>query len=357
MASEAIRESPLDLVGCRRQVVACLREFFAGKEGAVRAGRLPQEAVEVIREFVLAGGKRLRPLLCLVGWTAGGGCAPTPTGVVRVAASLEVFHAFALIHDDIIDGAGLRRGQPAVHCQMAARHAGRPDAAALAVNGAMLLGDLALVWSDELLATAPLVAWQRRAIGPLVGVMREELAHGQYLDLLAAGRLSSDLGLALQICRAKTARYTIEHPLLIGATLAGAGRAVTDGLSAFAVPLGDAFQLRDDLLDAFGDPAVTGKPACGDLRAGKPTVLTALALQDADAAQKQALRAAIGAPADAPTVSRARTVLEETGARVRTERMIAECCRSALDTLQSMPLPAPAVATLRALAAEATTRT
>src|SRR5690606_33181977 len=192
-----------------------------------------------------------------------------------------------------------RRGRPTAHRALAAAYitggGRRSRAEAHGLSAAILLGDLALVWSDELLHSG-LGGEELTRISPLMGTMRTELMHGQYLDLLSTGRLSDDVEAALRVVRYKTAKYTVEWPLRLGGVLAGATPGVLDACSAFAVPLGEAFQLRDDLLGVFGDPAETGKPVGDDIREGKATVLMALALREATAAEEQILRTLVGSP-------------------------------------------------------------
>ncbi|MER5418042.1 polyprenyl synthetase family protein [Streptomyces virginiae] len=315
------------------------------------------EIAETLRAFLFAGGKRLRPQLCVIGWqTAGEG--PVPAPVVQAAASLEMFHAFALIHDDVMDDSASRRGHATVHRSLAAHHASRPDAARLGVNAAILLGDLALAWSDALLHTAGLTPTQLTAAHEVVDAMRTELMYGQYLDLCATGQVCDDVEAALRTARYKTARYTVERPLLLGAALAGAGHGVHEALSAYALPVGEAFQLRDDLLGVFGTPQVTGKPSLDDLRDGKHTVLAALALKRATPRQRNILHTLLGDPClDETGADRIRQVLAATGARDEVENMINTRRAQALRVLASAPFPASATAGLRQLTDAAMART
>ncbi|ARZ71730.1 geranylgeranyl diphosphate synthase [Streptomyces albireticuli] len=343
----------------RGQVTVVLDGFLERKANAAAKLGMPAEVTECLRDFLAAGGKRLRPLLCVSGWQAAGGHG-IPEGLIRTAASLEMFHAFCLIHDDIMDHSGSRRGAPTVHHRLARHHApGRTVTAArhLGVSGAILVGDLALAWSDELLHTAGLTPSQLAAVLPLIHDMRSEVMYGQYLDVTAAGRPSADVERALRIVRYKTAKYTVERPLHIGAALAGAPLAVREALSAYALPVGEAFQLRDDLLGVFGAPEVTGKPSLDDLREGKHTVLVALALQRADAGRRSVLRTLLGAPClDDAGGDRIRELLTATGARDAVEEMIGTLRAQALCALETAPFPPHATARLRKLADAATAR-
>lgn len=360
-ASTASQAAPvLDLPGIRRAVDAALEEFLGHKAHTAADGHLPGEITELLHSFLFAGGKRLRPLLCVLGWHAAGGHGDLRP-VIRVAASLEMFHAFALIHDDVMDRSALRRGQPTLHRQLAALHGDgrdREESEHLGTGAAVLVGDLALAWSDELLH-AEGVGWGRLArVRPLVDAMRTEVMYGQYLDLLTTGRLTGEVAPALEVIRYKTAKYTVERPLHIGAALADADATVLAACTAFALPVGEAFQLRDDLLGAFGESETTGKSRLDDLREGKHTVLIALALQHADSGQRAALRALVGNPALTDgDAARIRGILTATGARDKVEHMIRTCCRQARHALDTAPFPPAATDALRYIADAAATRT
>jgi geranylgeranyl diphosphate synthase, type I len=259
---------------------------------------------------MLGGGKRLRAAFCWWSWRAHGGDPTSPEAevVLRVGAALELFQAAALFHDDVMDDSDTRRGQPAAHRRFAARHAeqgwsGDPDR--FGESAAILLGDLALVASEREFAraVADLAADRRAAAHAVFERMRTEVTVGQYLDLLAevlpwGEDPAADEQRAREVIVAKAARYSVEHPLLLGAVLAGAGEDALAATAAYGLPLGEAFQLRDDLLGVFGDPATTGKPAGDDLREGKRTVLVARAMARAraagDAGLADALHAGLG---------------------------------------------------------------
>jgi geranylgeranyl diphosphate synthase type I len=225
------------------------------------------------------------------------------------------------------------------------------------VGAAILLGDLALVWSDELLHTADRRTDRVTRVLELVDAMRNEVVYGQYLDLLSAGRLFGDIEAAVRIARYKTAKYTVERPLHIGAALADAEPVVLEACTAFALPLGEAFQLRDDLLGVYGDPAETGKPMTDDIREGKATVLMALAARRACGADLKLLQATIGnADVTAKDVERLRLILDATGARRTVEQMIQHRREQALAVLDEAPFSPAAVRLLRDLAQKATVR-
>ncbi|MER5890847.1 polyprenyl synthetase family protein [Streptomyces sp. NPDC001941] len=359
MTATTFVTEPPDLTAVAAQVDSVLSDFLASQAGSAAAHHLPAEITEVLGAFLFAGGKRLRPLLCVTGWQAVGGHGDIAP-VLQVAASLEMFHAFALIHDDIMDDSATRRGRPSVHRALAARHQqGRSTGAAdrLGAGAAILIGDLALTWADELLHTAGLTAGRLTSILPLLDVMRTEVMYGQYLDLLATGRPTPDLDQALAVIRYKTAKYTVERPLHIGAALAGARPELLAELSDFALPLGEAFQLRDDLLGVYGNPLQTGKPRLDDLRDGKHTVLLALALTHATRAQADQLRLLIGcADLTEDQAEAAQRIVTATGARDTVEAMITERLGQALAALRTMSLAPDATNLLRHLAESALTR-
>ena len=233
------------------------------------------EPFEALRELVLAGGKRLRPAFCHWAFVGAEGDL-SDSMVVDAGAALELLHTFALIHDDIMDGSATRRARDTIHVQFEARHAlagWRGEGRRFGEGVAILAGDLAFVYADRMLAGAP------RAALDVFTELRIEVNVGQYLDLVgtARGRVPEDA--ARRICRFKSGKYTIERPLHLGAALAGRMPELGGALSAYGLPLGEAFQLRDDLLGVFGDQAVTGKPVGEDLREGKPTVLFAVAAE------------------------------------------------------------------------------
>jgi geranylgeranyl diphosphate synthase type I len=347
---------PLDIVGIRREVDAHLADFLDGKARAAAEHRLPGEVVEALRGFLFSGGKRVRPVLCVIGWHAAGGAGDAGP-VVRAAASLEMFHAFALVHDDVMDDSATRRGRPALHHDLAARYRARADAPRRGVHAAILIGDLALAWSDEILHTAGLTPAQFQAALPVIDAMRSEIMYGQYLDLTHTGHPTDDLDTALRIIEYKTAKYTVERPLHLGAALARPEAGILSTLTGYGLPVGEAFQLRDDLLGTFGDPHDTGKPVLDDLREAKHTVLVALALQRADPMQKQQLRALIGRrDLDRDGAERIRAVLEATGARDAVEHMISSRLAQAMHVLGAAALPPPVVHALQAIARSATAR-
>lgn len=354
MTPDVIDVQGIDLSAVRGQVDAVLEDFLVGK-GRAAAGRgHPPEVVETLRGFLGAGGKRIRALLCVVGWHAAGGREDTAS-VLRVAASLELFVAFALIHDDIMDDSAARRGRPAVHRALQARLEQSERAARLGAGGALLVGNLALVWAQELLHTARLGPAERPVVHGLYDAMLEEVMYGQYLDVMGSGQSLDDVEAALQIVRYKTATATLQRPLQLGAAVAGAGADTLDRCTALGLPLGEAFQLRDDLLDVFGSADGDCSPGLGDLREGKRTVLLALGLQGAGPMQRDRLLHLVGRPdLDEAGAAEVRAILESTGARERTEQMIASRYQQFLHVLDAAEFPPAASGALRRLAVTAT---
>jgi geranylgeranyl diphosphate synthase, type I len=263
-----------------------------------------------LRRLVEIGGKRLRPAFCHWGFVGAGGDPDDPR-IVDVGAAFEMLHAFALVHDDIMDGSSTRRGVRTAHLSFADRHADegwRGEARRFGEGVAILVGDLAHVYADLLMGDVPpdaAAVWHE---------LRLELNVGQYLDLLGTARADRAPEAARRIARYKSGKYTVERPLHVGAALAGRHADLHEALSAYGDPLGEAFQLRDDVLGAFGDPVSTGKPVGQDLREGKPTPLLAAAVARAADGQV-ALLDRVGSPdLEDDEVARIQQVLVGTGA-------------------------------------------
>jgi geranylgeranyl diphosphate synthase, type I len=306
------------------------------------------------------GGKRLRAVFCYWGWRAGGGDADDDR-IVTAAASIEMLHASALAHDDVMDDSDTRRGRPSAHRQLQQMHdTGRwqGDATHFGRSAATLLGDLLLSWSDEMLRTCGLPDDQVLRGLRFFDAMRTEVVAGQYLDLVAQSQGQTSVPQAMRVVRFKAAKYTVERPLHLGSALAGAGPEVVTALTSYGLPLGEAFQLRDDVLGVFGDPGVTGKPAGDDLREGKRTVLIALAHERADAEQRRVLDRMLGHKRlDDQGVQQLQEVISACGALAAVEELITELTSAATTALEHAPLQDDAVTTaLRDLAEVATRR-
>ncbi len=350
--------SPLDTEDLRARVQKVVDDFVARQE-AILDGVSDDlgPLVEAVSDL-LAGGKRLRPAFCWWGWRGAGG---TDCHEAIVAASaLEFLQACALIHDDVMDGSDTRRGLPSAHRRFAALHRGSEwlgSPEAFGTGAAILLGDLCLSWADEMLLTCGLPDEDVRRAKAVYDEMRTELMAGQYLDLLEQARGGGSVERAMRVVRYKSAKYTIERPLHLGAALAGASPDIVDAYTGYGLPLGEAFQLRDDILGVFGDPEETGKPAGDDLREGKRTVLIATAMGRATPAQAAELRRHLGDPGlDAAGVEALRGVIAETGALEHAEALITELTDRSLDALSRVDLADPARQVLTGLAYAATRR-
>jgi geranylgeranyl diphosphate synthase type I len=290
--------------------------------------------LESLRSLVMAGGKRLRPAFCYWGFLAAGG-DPDDGRVIDAGAAFEMVQAFALVHDDVMDGSATRRGHRTAHLAFEDDHlaAGwRGDPRRFGEGVAILIGDLAHVYADQLLADAP------PAVQQVWDELRIELNVGQYLDILGTARGDTDAAGARLIARYKSGKYTIERPLHVGAALAGRLAELQPSLSAYGDPLGEAFQLRDDLLGAFGDEAATGKPVGDDLREGKPTPLLAAATAVADPEQAAVLAEVGGPSLSAETVSRIQDVLVATGAVAAMEARIDDLATEAIAAIDAAAL-------------------
>ncbi len=301
------------------------------------------EFVRTAARFV-DGGKRLRASFCRAGWLAAGG-ADGDDLMIAAAAAIELLQGSALVHDDLMDGSDTRRGRPSVHREFEARHRASDrvgDPQWYGRSTAVLMGDLLLSWSNEMLVDAALradLASARTAIR-VFDECKAEVTAGQFLDVTAQTRPDISVADAMVVVRYKSAKYTVERPLQIGAALAGADATLLSSLSDVALPLGEAFQLRDDVLGVFGDPEVTGKPAGDDLREGKRTVLVARALELTDATGRATVLAGLGTD----EVEAVRSVIRDSGALAAVEADIARLeseADAAIDALDARDVLGP----------------
>ena len=290
-----------------------------------------------LTSFLLDSGKRLRPLFAYAGFAAASGSVEK--SAIRAMAALELLQACALIHDDLMDGSDTRRGKPSIHRHFESVHVQEQldgFAPQYGLSAAVLLGDLALVWSDQMLNTAGLTTEQFARVLPFYNEMRVELMAGQFLDIHEQTQKDTSVDRSMKIARYKSGKYTIERPLHLGAAMTSSSKEVTDALSAYGLPLGEAFQLRDDLLGVFGDPSVTGKPAGDDLREGKRTVLIAMTHERQSPAQLEICKKYFGKPdIDAEGVAILQEIIESTGARAELEATIERLTDEALTAAQS----------------------
>jgi geranylgeranyl diphosphate synthase type I len=319
------------------------------------------DLVAALEDFVLGGGKRLRPAFAYWGWRAVATEDPNPEALLLFSA-LELLHACALVHDDVIDDSDTRRGRPTTHVRFAALHRdrrwrGSPER--FGASAAILLGDLALAWADDIVLGLDLAPDTRRRIHRVWADIRTEVLGGQYLDIVAEASAAESIASAMNVDTFKTACYTVARPLQLGAAAAADRPDVQAVFGDFGTDIGVAFQLRDDVLGVFGDPAVTGKPSGDDLRSGKRTVLLAEAVELADKSDPLAanlLRTSIGARLTEEQVRELRDAIESVGALAAAEQRIAALTNRALATLAAAPINASAKAGLSELARMATNR-
>jgi geranylgeranyl diphosphate synthase, type I len=314
---------------------------------------------DAVEAFVLRGGKRLRPAFAYWGYRGAGGA--DTDAVIAAISALELVQASAPMHDDIIDRSDTRRGEPAIHRRFAAQHRALRyvgDAEGFGDAAAILLGDLCLVWSDDMLHVGGLDPAAVARARPVFDEMRTEVTVGQYLDLHSQASGDHSVERAGVVARYKSAKYTVERPMLLGAAIADAPAEVRAAYSGYGMPLGEAFQLRDDVLGVFGDPAQTGKPAGDDLREGKRTFLVAAAYEMTGDHGREVLDRLLGDPAlDPAGVTALREVIVASGAAARTERRIDALTTAALEALDGAPLDPEAARVLHDLADAATRRT
>ncbi|MCT9001111.1 polyprenyl synthetase family protein [Microbacterium memoriense] len=355
---------PIEAVSQRLERFTAQQRASADAWGEEAAGFVQSGTAAV------TGGKRFRARFCLTGWRAvaeyrGGRPLPIADDAIAAAAALEIFHAAALVHDDIIDNSDTRRGHPAAHRAFEAGHwdAGwAGDAGGFGRSAAILLGDLLVAWSDDLLEEGIRSSAYAADAREIYAMMRREVTVGQFLDLAEEAAYltapdSAQAERALRVASLKSARYSIQHPLLLGGALAGASAAQSDALSGFGHPLGLAFQLRDDVLGVFGDSAVTGKPSGDDLREGKRTLLIAYAREALAPGARRVVDELIGDPTlDESQISALQQTIIDSGALARVEEHITRYADDGDRALRGAPLGTSAVGVLRDLAHEATVR-
>lgn len=320
--------------------------------------------IAALEDFVLRGGKRLRPLFAYWGYRAvtPGSDDPVDPEILTLFSALELLHACALVHDDVIDDSATRRGMPTAHVHFTELHRdqdwhGSPEQ--FGRSAAILLGDLSLVWADDIVAGTELPGDGRLRVRRVWSDIRTEVLGGQYLDIVAESSGAESIASAMNVNTYKTASYTVSRPLQLGAAAAADRPDVQSLFGEFGTDLGVAFQLRDDVLGVFGDPAITGKPSGDDLRSGKRTVLLAEALERAgnsDPVAAELLRSSIGTELTDAQVGELCSVIESVGALAAVEERIDTLTRRALALLASAPINAPAKVGLTELAGLAANR-
>ncbi len=340
MKPEASVQPLEQLKSLRQQVEAELQDFLTS-QSSYFTSIAPElkPAADSLSAFVINGGKRFRPLFAAVG--AMGAGSNLSQSEIRAFASLELLQACALIHDDLMDASDTRRGEPAIHKLFESMHVTEKyqgKATQFGLSASVLVGDLALIWSDQMLNSSGIKSESLLAALSVHDEMRVELIAGQYLDVFEQARGTQSVAQALNIARYKSAKYTIERPLHLGAAIAipdAAKRAQLVSIySEFGLPLGEAFQLRDDLLGVFGDPKVTGKPAGDDLREGKRTVLMAMTHDRISGpAEAEFLKEFGNHDISEVAIARLQEIITETGAAMHVEDLIEELTSTALEAL------------------------
>ncbi|MFC8981097.1 polyprenyl synthetase family protein [Streptomyces sp. NPDC057411] len=343
-----------DPAGFKDRIDAVLEGFVASE--AERLQTIDDVLRPVAEQLRVSArhGKRMRAAFCYWGWRAAGQAGNE--AVLRAAASMELVHAAATVHDDIIDDSPLRHGLPTVHVALKGALTGRPRQRAAARSLALLVGDHLIALAGQLFADCGLPAAYLSRARPMWADLARELIAGECLEILATGA-PPDPGVSLKVIRYKTAKYTVEQPLLIGALLGGASPGLRDALSAYGLSLGEAFQLRDDLLGLFGEAEYTGKASLDDIRGRRPTALLALTWQNAVPAQRERLSAVLGRRhLDESHLREVRELMADLNAPQQVEDLIAARVREAVRHLGTKEVPAQVRSALTDLAHRAADR-
>lgn len=340
----------------RLAVLRRVADFVVKRCAADLAGAGVEIAGDVLLDF-LSGGKCLRSTFMYLGWL--GGAMPSDAAL-SAAASLELLHAFALVQDDVMDGSASRRGRPAAHIQLARWHRERGlsgRSGKFGESAAILLGDLCLIWAEQMLRESGVDRRALRDAWPRYDAMRTELAVGQFADLAGDVRDLPPLEAVLEVARRKSGNYTVRRPLEIGAAMAGCDDHTLAKLGRYGTAIGEAFQLRDDVLGVFGSTSATGKPSGGDLVERKATSLVMAAHQLADAPTRGELADLMHSDElDDDAVQRWRALIAETGAVEWIEQMIAERVATACNELSDIPIDESVRAALTNMATVCTER-
>ncbi len=320
----------------RRAVLADVARFVAIRGAAELKHTGIEAAGDILVEFV-SGGKCLRSTFMYLGWLCG---APPSEAALRAAASFELVHAFALLQDDVMDGSAERRGRPSAHLQFAQWHRERGlsgSSRRFGESSAILLGDLCLIWAEQMLRESGVEPRRLQRAWPRYDAMRIELAVGQFADLASDVRRMPTLEAVLEVARRKSGNYTVRRPLEIGAAMGECDDRTLSQLGRYGAAVGEAFQLRDDVLGIFGTSATTGKPCGGDLLERKATSVVVAAHQLADPRTRRELSDLMNSEClDDRALDRCRELIAATGGVRLIEEMISHRVSSALDTVRDM---------------------
>jgi geranylgeranyl diphosphate synthase type I len=325
-----------DIDGLRTEVNHALSEFVSTQgRYLISIGEELEPVAIALEKFLLESGKRLRPLFAYVGMV-GAGIKPSKD-LISAAASLELLHVCALIHDDVMDASDTRRGAPSIHKTFEKMHLDKKmvgNSSQFGIASAILIGDLALIWSAQMLHNSTIPTEKLISALPVYDEMRVELMSGQYLDVYEQSLGTESIERSMKVARYKSGKYTIERPLHFGAALAQAPNDLFKTYTKYGIPLGEAFQLRDDLLGVFGDPTQTGKPAGDDLREGKRTALIAIALKKASDSQRKLIKDKLGdSNLTSSMISDLQQAITDSGATNHIETMIEELTNTSLSAL------------------------
>ncbi|OBG64414.1 MULTISPECIES: polyprenyl synthetase family protein [unclassified Mycobacterium] len=339
----------------RNGVLALLCDFVEPRRSQLDDTRV-DAAGDILMAFA-SGGKCLRSTFMYLGWLCG---AAPDRAALRAAASFELLHVFALLQDDVMDGSAERRGRPSAHLQFSQWHRARGlsgSSARFGESAAILLGDLCLIWSEQMLRESGVDARRLQRAWPRYDTMRTELALGQFADLVSDVRRMPTLDAVLDVARRKSGNYTVRRPLEIGAAMSDCDDRTLSRLGRYGAAIGEAFQLRDDVLGVFGSPAITGKPAAGDLLERKATSLVVTAHQLADASTRAELTELMNGHAlDGEALDRCKTLIVGTGAVQLIEQMISDRVAAAREHLDDASIDGPVRTALEEMATACTDR-
>jgi geranylgeranyl diphosphate synthase type I len=343
-------------IGVRHAVLAHVAEFVANRCAVELDEAGIEGAGDILLHFV-AGGKCLRSTFMYLGWLCG---AADSDEALYACASLELLHAFALLQDDVMDGSPTRRGRPAAHIQFSDWHRRRALSGSprrFGDSAAILLGDLCLIWAEQMLRESGVESRHLQLALPRYDSMRIELALGQFADLASDVRDLPSMAMVLEVARRKSGNYTVRRPLEIGAAMSGCSDRTLAALGHYGSAVGEAFQLRDDLLGVFGSEATTGKPSGGDLIERKATSVVIAAHQLADAPTRRQLSDLMNNDElDQAAIERWRALIVTTGAVQWLEELISNRVASACDALDAPRLDDSVRAALTNMATACTER-
>lgn len=325
------------------KIQAC---FDQVEEEAGKEDLLVKEALQHVRQITLSGGKRLRPACMFYGYLAGGGTEEEK--LLETAVAIELMHTFLLIHDDIIDRDGLRHGEQTLHrryAEIGQKAFPERDCEHFGNSVALIVGDFLFALGNDIIFRAP---FPKELIFDALSRLQSIISYtviGQARDIYMEYSREATEGEILKMYRNKTARYTMEGPIRMGLALAGAPEELALRFDRYALPLGIAFQIQDDILGIFGSEAKLGKPVGSDIQEGKLTLLVAYALEQGNAEEQQELRQILelGDRMSLSDVERFREIIRSAGSLHRAQELSRRYIEEGKQALQSIrPDIAPA---------------